>query len=101
MSENTTPTAENGPDCGHPNHGGPSHDCTPFLPCDDLACPCGRPKAEGGAVGALAQALWEIQGYTNTPVPASVEAFRRQAAAILESGVVVPATPHVVGEPNG
>lgn len=31
--------------CGHQNHGNADHDCKPFLPCADPACPCG-PKAE-------------------------------------------------------
>lgn len=38
-------TAEIAHTCGHPSHGASDHDCTPFLPCNDPACPCG-PKAE-------------------------------------------------------
>lgn len=45
MSAATSPhSGESGPICGHPNHGAADHNCAPFLPCSDPACPCG-PKA--------------------------------------------------------
>lgn len=43
--------------CGHPNHGGPDHDCKPFLPCDDPACPCG-PRTD---VERAEEAFWREQ----------------------------------------
>lgn len=66
MSERlTTETAQS---CGHPNHGNADHDCKPFLPCADPACPCG-PKPE------------------NDYTPEQIKAG---ATALYASGVTVP-----------
>jgi hypothetical protein len=45
MTDQNPSTTEKAQSCGHPNHGNADHDCKPFLPCADPACPCG-PKAE-------------------------------------------------------
>lgn len=72
--------------CGHPNHGGADHDCKPFLPCADPACPCG-PNPEHDAL------RWHLnppcgharcKGYTSCRVARSLTESGPESGAVAD-----------------